>query len=103
PADNEYTIPEPGKYYAEIKGSNTFTITRTLDVSGTFPLYQYPPIATGTKSSLTVSTSADTWSTWTMLNAAHGNGQYQAKTSHSTNAPGGTNATAAGLFTNGVK
>tara|TARA_Y100000401_G_scaffold68771_1_gene55107 strand:- start:49 stop:585 length:537 start_codon:yes stop_codon:yes gene_type:complete len=38
-----------------------------------------------------------------MLNAAHGNGQYQAKTSHSTNAPGGTTACAAGLFTNLAK
>jgi alpha-tubulin suppressor-like RCC1 family protein len=103
PAAGEYTVPEAGKYYAEIKGSNTFTITKTLDVSGTFPLYQYPPVATGTKSSLTTSLSADTWNTWTMSGASAGNGQYQVKTSHTTNAPGGTNATAAGLFTNGVK
>jgi len=101
PADNEYTIPEAGKYYAEIKGTNTFTITRTLDVDD--PLYAYPPVATGTKSSLTVSTSADTWNTWTMSGTANGDGQYQVKTSHATNAPGGTNATAAGLFTNLVK
>jgi hypothetical protein len=38
-----------------------------------------------------------------MSGASAGNGQYQVKTSHTTNAPGGTNATAAGLFTNGVK
>ena len=43
PAAGEYTVPEAGKYYAEIKGTDTFTITKTLDVSGTFPLYQYPP------------------------------------------------------------
>jgi hypothetical protein len=103
PAAGEYTVPEAGKYYAEIKGTDTFTITKTLDVSGTFPLYQYPPVATGTKSSLTTSLSADTWNTWTMSGASAGNGQYQVKTSHTTNAPGGTNATAAGLFTNGVK
>ena len=103
PAAGEYTVPEAGKYYAEIKGANTFTITKTLDVSGTFPLYQYPPVVTGTKSSLTTSLSADTWNTWTMSGASTGNGQYQVKTSHATNAPGGTNATAAGLFTNGVK
>jgi hypothetical protein len=103
PAAGEYTVPEAGKYYAEIKGTDTFTITKTLDVSGTFPLYQYPPVATGTKSSLTTSLSADTWNTWTMSGASAGNGQYQVKTSHTTNAPGGTNATAASLFTNGVK
>ena len=103
PAAGEYTVPEAGKYYAEIKGTDTFTITKTLDVSGTFPLYQYPPVATGTKSSLTTSLSADTWNTWTMSGASTGNGQYQVKTSHTTNAPGGTNATAASLFTNGVK
>jgi hypothetical protein len=101
PAAGEYTVPEAGKYYAEIKGANTFTITKTIDADG--PLYQYPPVATGTKSSLTTSLSADTWNTWTMSGASTGNGQYQAKTSHATNAPGGTNATAAGLFTNGVK
>ena len=103
PAAGEYTVPEAGKYYAEIKGTDTFTITKTLDVSGTFPLYQYPPVATGTKSSLTTSLSADTWNTWTMSGASTGNGQYQAKTSHATVAPGGTHAAAAGVFTNGVK
>ena len=46
PAAGEYTVPEAGKYYAEIKGTDTFTITKTLDVSGTFPLYQYPPSRT---------------------------------------------------------
>ena len=97
PAAGEYTVPEAGKYYAEIKGTDTFTITRTIDVSGTFPLYQYPPVVTGTKSSLTTSLSADTWNTWTMSGASTGNGQYQAKTSHA-NAPGGTHATAAGCL-----
>ena len=78
PADNEYTIPEPGKYYAEIKGTDTFTITKTLDVSGTFPLYAYPP-RDGTQGSITNTNSADTWNTWTVSGAAHGNGQYQAR------------------------
>ena len=55
PAAGEYTVPEAGKYYAEIKGTDTFTITKTLDVSGTFPLYQYPP-SDGTQSSITTST-----------------------------------------------
>jgi len=101
PAVGEYTVPEAGKYYAEIKGTETFTITKTIDADE--PLYQYPPVVTGTKSSLTTSLSADTWNTWTMSGASTGNGQYQAKTSHATNAPGGTHATAAGLFTNLVK
>ena len=101
PAAGEYTVPESGKYYAEIKGTDTFTITRTIDADE--PLYQYPPVVTGTKSSLTTSLSADTWNTWTMSGASTGNGQYQAKTSHATVAPGGTHAAAAGVFTNGVK
>lgn len=99
--ESSYLLSNAGTYYAQIKGTDTFTITKTIDADG--PLYQYPPVATGTKSSLTTSLSADTWNTWTMSGASTGNGQYQAKTSHTTNAPGGTNATAAGLFTNGVK
>nr|QOR60370.1 hypothetical protein [Bathycoccus sp. RCC716 virus 2] len=79
PSDSEYTIPEPGKYYAEIKGTDTFTVTRTLDVSGTFPLYAYPP-RDGTQGSITNTTTADDWNTWTVSGAAHGNGQYQART-----------------------
>ena len=102
--ESSYTLSNAATYYAEIKGTNTYTITRPLTVSDDhFPLYQYPPVVTGTKSSLTTSLSADTWNTWTMSGASTGNGQYQAKTSHTTNAPGGTNATAASLFTNGVK
>ena len=102
--ESSYTLSNAATYYAEIKGTETYTITRPLTVSDDhFPLYQYPPVVTGTKSSLTTSLSADTWNTWTMSGASTGNGQYQAKTSHTTNAPGGTNATAAGLFTNGVK
>ena len=102
PAAGEYTVPEAGKYYAEIKGTDTFTITKTLDVSGTFPLYQYPPVVTGTKSSLTTSLSADTWNTWTMSGASTGNGQYQAKTSHATCTWWYT-CSCSRLFTNGVK
>jgi len=78
PAAGEYTVPESGKYYAEIKGTDTFTITKTIDVSGTFPLYAYPPID-GTTSSLTQSSADNTWNTWTISGAAHGNGQYQCK------------------------
>tara|TARA_B100001250_G_scaffold400210_1_gene410496 strand:- start:4287 stop:16886 length:12600 start_codon:yes stop_codon:yes gene_type:complete len=79
PAAGEYTIPESGKYYAEIKGTDTFTITRPLTVSDdVFPLYQYPP-TDGTTSSLTQSASDNTWNTWTISGAANGNGQYQCK------------------------
>ena len=87
PAAGEYTVPEAGKYYAEIKGTDTFTVTKTLDVSGTFPLYQYPPYD-GTTSSLTQSASADTWNTWTISGASNGNGQYQAKTTHAPHSSG---------------
>jgi hypothetical protein len=78
PAAGEYTVPEAGKYYAEIKGTDTFTITKTLDVSGTFPLYAYPP-RDGTQGSITSSITADVWNTWTISGAANGNGQYQAR------------------------
>ncbi len=102
--ESSYTLSNAATYYAEIKGTDTYTITRPLTITDDhFPLYQYPPIVTGTKSSLTTSLSADAWNTWTMSGASTGNGQYQVKTSHATNAPGGTNATAAGLFTNLVK
>jgi alpha-tubulin suppressor-like RCC1 family protein len=102
--ESSYLLSNAGTYYAQIKGTDTFTITRPLTVTDDhFPLYQYPPVVTGTKSSLTTSLSADTWNTWTMSGASTGNGQYQVKTSHATNAPGGTHATAASLFTNGVK
>jgi alpha-tubulin suppressor-like RCC1 family protein len=99
PAAGEYTIPESGKYYAEIKGTDTFTITKTLDVSGTFPLYQYPPYD-GTTSSLTQSASADTWSMWSISGAVHGNGHYQAKTTHSTD---GTTYCAYRAFNNDIE
>ena len=102
--ESSYTLSNAATYYAEIKGTDTYTITRPLTVSyDHFPLYQYPPVVTGTKSSLTTSLSADTWNTWTMSGASTGNGQYQAKTSHTTNAPGGTHASVAGLFTNLAK
>jgi len=78
PTAGEYTVPEAGKYYAEIKGTDTFTITKMLDVSGTFPLYAYPP-RDGTQGSITNSSSADTWNTWTVSGASNGNGQYQAR------------------------
>jgi len=78
PAAGEYTVPEAGKYYAEIKGTDTFTITKTLDVSGTFPLYAYPP-RDGTQGSITNTNTANDWNIWTVSSAAHGNGQYQAR------------------------
>ena len=79
PAAGEYTVPEAGKYYAEIKGTDTFTVTKTIDVSGTFPLYQYPPID-GTTSSLTPATAANLFNNiWTISGAASGNGQYQVR------------------------
>ena len=81
PAAGEYTVPESGKYYAEIKGTDTFTITKTLDVSGTFPLYAYPP-RDGTHSSITTTQTVNQWDTWTISGAANGNGQYQARSNH---------------------
>ena len=79
PSGSEYTIPEAGKYYAEIKGTDTFTITKTLDVTGTFPLYQYPPID-GTSGSITGATAANSFNNfWTISGAASGNGMYQVK------------------------
>ena len=81
PAAGEYTVPEAGKYYAEIKGTDTFTITKTLDVSGTFPLYAYPP-RDGTHSSITTTQTVNQWDTWTISGAANGNGQYQARSNH---------------------
>jgi hypothetical protein len=102
--ESSYLLSNAGTYYAQIKGTDTFTITRPLTVSDDhFPLYQYPPVVTGTTSGLTTSTTADTWNTWTISGAANGNGTYKAKTSQATNAPGGTHATIAGLFTNGIK
>ena len=82
--ESSYTLSNAATYYAEIKGTETYTITRPLTVSDDhFPLYQYPPYG-GTTSSLTQSASADTWNTWTISGAANGNGQYQAKTTHAT-------------------
>jgi alpha-tubulin suppressor-like RCC1 family protein len=81
PAADEYTIPESGKYYAEIKGTDTFTVTKTLDVSGTFPLYAYPP-RDGTHSSITTTQTVNQWDTWTISGASNGNGQYQARSNH---------------------
>ena len=81
PAAGEYTVPEAGKYYAEIKGTDTFTITKTIDVSGTFPLYAYPP-RDGTHSSITTTQTANQWDTWTISGASNGNGQYQARSNN---------------------
>ena len=77
--ESSYTLSNAATYYAEIKGTETYTITRPLTVSDDlFPLYQYPP-TDGSTSSLTQSAVADTFNTWTISGAANGNGQYQVK------------------------
>jgi alpha-tubulin suppressor-like RCC1 family protein/flagellar assembly factor FliW len=82
--ESSYLLSNAGTYYAQIKGTDTFTITRPLTVTDDhFPLYQYPPID-GTTSGLTTSTTADTWNTWTISGAAFGNGTYRAKWSVAT-------------------
>jgi alpha-tubulin suppressor-like RCC1 family protein/flagellar assembly factor FliW len=82
--ESSYLLSNAGTYYAQIKGTDTFTITRPLTVTDDhFPLYQYPPID-GTTSGLTTSTTADTWNTWTISGAANGNGTYRAKWSVAT-------------------
>ena len=76
---SSYLLSNAGTYYAQIKGTDTFTITRPLTVTDDhFPLYAYPP-RDGTQSSITTTTTADTWNTWTISDAANGNGQYQAR------------------------
>ena len=59
--ESSYLLSNAGTYYAQIKGTDTFTITRPLTVTDDhFPLYQYPPID-GTTSGLTSSTTSATW------------------------------------------
>ena len=97
--ESSYLLSNAGTYYAHIKGTDTFTITRPLTVTDDhFPLYQYPPID-GTTTGLTQSASADTWNTWTISGASNGNGQYQAKTTH---APHSISFTAYRAFNNDV-
>ena len=80
--ESSYTLSNAATYYAEIKGTNTYTITRPLTVTDDhFPLYSYPP-RDGTNSSVTVNSSANQWNTWTVSGAANGNGQYQARSNH---------------------
>jgi hypothetical protein len=77
--ESSYLLSNAGTYYAQIKGTDTFTITRPLTVTDDhFPLYAYPP-RDGTQSSITTTTTADTWNTWTISGASNGNGQYQAR------------------------
>jgi hypothetical protein len=78
--ESSYLLSNAGTYYAQIKGTDTFTITRPLTVTDDhFPLYQYPPID-GTTSSLTTGTAANSFNNfWTISGAASGNGQYQVK------------------------
>jgi alpha-tubulin suppressor-like RCC1 family protein len=97
--ESSYLLSNAGTYYAQIKGTDTFTITRPLTVTDDhFPLYQYPPID-GTTTGLTQSESADTWNTWTISGASNGNGIYQAKTTH---APFSISFTAYRAFNNDV-
>jgi len=59
--ESSYLLSNAGTYYAQIKGTDTFTITRPLTVTDDhFPLYQYPPID-GTTTGLTTSTTSATW------------------------------------------
>jgi alpha-tubulin suppressor-like RCC1 family protein len=59
--ESSYLLSNAGTYYAQIKGTDTFTITRPLTVTDDhFPLYQYPPID-GTTTGLTTSTTTATW------------------------------------------
>ena len=59
--ESSYLLSNAGTYYAQIKGTDTFTITRPLTVTDDhFPLYQYPPID-GTTTGLTSSTTTATW------------------------------------------
>ena len=51
-----------------------------------YPTYQYPPLG-GTTSSLNVSTSADTDSTWTISGANYGNGNYAVSSNVASVAP----------------
>jgi alpha-tubulin suppressor-like RCC1 family protein len=77
--ESSYLLSNAGTYYAQIKGTDTFTIMRPLTVTEDhFPLYAYPP-RDGTTTGLTTSTVADTWNTWTISGAANGNGIYQAR------------------------
>jgi alpha-tubulin suppressor-like RCC1 family protein len=86
--ESSYLLSNAGTYYAQIKGTDTFTITRPLTVTDDhFPLYQYPPID-GTTSGLTTSSTADTFNIWTISGAANGNGIYQAKATHGTHTGG---------------
>jgi len=109
PAAGEYTVPEAGKYYAEIKGTDTFTITKTLDVSGTLPLYQYPPLHT--KYTWSNNTGDDTASDdtgtinrklFSVSGSGYGDGQYEAWQSVASSTSSGNPSKITGLFTNAV-
>jgi len=78
--ESSYTLSNAATYYAEIKGTNTYTITRPLTITDDhFPLYQYPP-TDGTTSSITGATAANSFNNyWTISGAANGSGQYQVK------------------------
>jgi len=109
PAAGEYTVPEAGKYYAEIKGTDTFTITKTIDVSGTLPLYQYPPLHT--KYTWSNNTGDDTASDdtgtsnrklFSVSGSGYGDGQYEAWQSVASSTSSGNPSKITGLFTNAV-
>jgi len=109
PAAGEYTVPEAGKYYAEIKGTDTFTVTKTLDVLGTFPLYQYPPLHT--KYTWSNNTGDDTASDdtgtsnrklFSVSGSGYGDGQYEAWQSVASSGSSGYPSNITGMFTNAV-
>jgi alpha-tubulin suppressor-like RCC1 family protein len=105
--ESSYLLSNAGTYYAQIKGTDTFTITRPLTVTDDhFPLYQYPPVATGTLSNGNFNTAAGSstsnQSYFTVSGAETGNGTYYSYSSVAAASPGGTPADSSSVFTNGV-
>jgi hypothetical protein len=98
---SSYLLSNAGTYYAQIKGTDTFTITRPLTVTDDhFPLYQYPPVATGTLSNGTFSIVAGSGnqSYFTVSGAETGNGTYSSYSS----VAAATDSDSSGVFTNGI-
>jgi hypothetical protein len=101
--ESSYLLSNAGTYYAQIKGTDTFTITKPLTVTDDhFPLYQYPPVATGTLSNGTFNTAAGSGnqSYFTVSGAETGNGTYSSYSSVAANSPGSIPADSSSVFTN---
>jgi len=99
--ESSYLLSNAGTYYAQIKGTDTFTITRPLTVTDDhFPLYQYPPVATGTLSNGNFTTAAGSGnqSYFTVSGAETGNGTYYSYSS----VAAATSSDSSGVFTNGI-